>query len=111
MFSSSLKSKSRLVAILINKHLPLSNFQSMSVKSGRYVKIKDHLHGQWRHSLVISSHVFPSFSDKIGEKADDFSCYFFFIKDNSSLVQNPMSIKCACIHGLIHILYCWSKNQ
>lgn len=120
MFSSSFTSKSRLVAIL-KKHSPLSNFQSMCVKSGRYVKTKDYLHGRivsfWNiyfpptQSSDFISCLFPIRKYKIGEKADDFSGYFCFVKDKSSLVQNPMSILCACIHGLVHILYRWSKKQ
>lgn len=46
VFSSSFTSKSRGVAILINKHLPLSDVQTISDKSGRYVMLKGHLHGQ-----------------------------------------------------------------
>lgn len=45
VFSSSFTSKSRGVAILVNKHLPLSDVKTVSDKSGRYVMLKGCLHG------------------------------------------------------------------
>lgn len=46
MFSSSFTSKSRGVAILTNKHLPLSDVRTVFDKSGRSVMLRCHLHGQ-----------------------------------------------------------------
>lgn len=111
MFSSSFTSKSTLVAILKNKHLPLSNFQSMSDKSGGYVKIKGPCPRTDRVIVeyILSSDFISSFLHfliRLVKKLMILAASFVFVKDKSS-----MSILCACIHSLIHILYCWSKKQ
>ena len=104
VFSSSFTSKSRGVAILINKRLPLSDVQTISDKSGRYVMLKGHLHGQLVSFLNVYfppvqsndfiSQVMSLFADWIGENsviAGDFNCYFSSVMDKSSSVPNSMS--------------------
>lgn len=88
VFSSSFTSKSRGVAILINKHLPLSDVPTISDKSVRYVMLKGHLHGQLVSLLNIYfppvqsndfiSQVMSLFANWIcGNSviAGDFNCY------------------------------------
>lgn len=103
VFSSSFTSKSRGVAILINKHLPLSDVQTISDKSGRYVMLKGHLHGQLVsllniyfppvQSIDFISQVMSLFADWICDNsviAGDFNCYFSSVMDKSPSVQHPM---------------------
>ncbi len=94
VFSSSFTSKSRGVAILINKYIPLSDVQVISDKSGRYVMLKGCLHGQtWSimniyypplQSNGLISHVFSKFADWICYNtviAGDFDCYYTFFSN------------------------------
>lgn len=110
MFSSSFTGKSRGVAILINRHLPLSDVQTISDKSGRYVMLKGCLHGQVVSFLNIYfppiqsndfiSHVFSKFADWIVDNtviAGDFNCYFSSMMDRSPPVQSPMSKRAKAI--------------
>ena len=110
VFSSSFTSKSRGVAILIHKHLPLSDVQTVSDKSGRYVMIRGRLHGQLVsflniyfppvHSNDFVSQVFSLFADWINENtvvAGDFNCYFSSVMDKLPSVQNSMSRRARAI--------------
>lgn len=103
VFSSSFTSKSRGVAILIHKHLPLMNAQTISDKSGRYISLKGTLHGQSVSFLNIYfppvqsndfiTQAFSSFSDWVCDNsviAGDFNCYLSSIMDKSPSRQSQI---------------------
>lgn len=106
VFSSSFTSKSRGVAVLIHKHLPLTVDQTICDKSGRYVSLKGTLGGQAVSFLNIYfppvqssdfiAHSFSSFSDWVCDNsviAGDFNCYFSTTKDRSPPKQIQMSTR------------------
>uniref|UniRef100_A0AAQ6AKY8 Reverse transcriptase domain-containing protein n=1 Tax=Amphiprion ocellaris TaxID=80972 RepID=A0AAQ6AKY8_AMPOC len=104
VFYSSFTSRSRGVAILIHKHLPLTNTQSVCDKSGRYLLLKGTLHSKPIsflnvyfppvQSLDLITLAFSSFSDWICDNtviAGDFNCYFSSSMDKSLATQVPTS--------------------
>lgn len=116
VFNSSFTSKSRGAAILIKKHLPLTEVQTISDKSGRFVMLKGYLHGQMVSFMNIycppvqsndfTSQVFSLLGDRIGDKviAGDFNCYFPSVMDKSPPVQNPPSKRVKAVSDILNEL-------
>lgn len=123
VFSSSFTSKSRGVAVLIHKHLPLTVDQTICDKSGRYVSLKGTLGGQAVSFLNIYfppvqssdfiAHSFSSFSDWVCDNsviAGDFNCYFSTTKDRSPPKQIQMSTRAKALLDTcneLHLVDTW----